>query len=172
MCPFSYPPIYVQVSQMVSSLHIFELKCCMYLSSLPCRLQDPFISSSFWFYYSNHIWWGVQIMKYLTNFSTFVLLPLFLSTKYLPQQAITNHHQSVTSKVSNAYKTTILIWMTLFPRFNLLLASDDVLFFGFCAIQWCRSPTEDINQSTIAMKIKKFTHSFFVNVIMIPDCHS
>jgi len=64
MCPFSYyPPIYVQVSQMVSPLHIFELKCCMHLSSLPCRLQDPSISSSFLFYH--HIWWGVQITKHL-----------------------------------------------------------------------------------------------------------
>jgi hypothetical protein len=63
--PFSYfPPIYVQVFQMVSFHQVSPPKPCINLSSPPTHTLRAPPSHSFWFHRPNNIWWEGKIIKF------------------------------------------------------------------------------------------------------------
>jgi len=75
-----------------------KIPLCIYV--LPHRFHMPSPSHSFLFHHTNRIWWTVQIIKLLIMYFSPPLCSLvLLRPKYLPQNPILAHPQSVSPTI-------------------------------------------------------------------------
>jgi len=91
--PFQqYPPIYAKVFQVISSLQFSQTRISYaFLITHPCYIPHP--SHPLWIDHPTSIWWRVQIIKLIMQFSPafHYFLPVRISCS--PQQSIVIHSQ-------------------------------------------------------------------------------